>query len=142
VALARALVRKPRLLLLDEPLSALDPQMRTKLQDYILKVHRHYKLTTLLVSHNYDEITKMADRVIHLINGRINSQGIPDEVLQSSQKKLPPVINGIVVDSTVHNHIYELSLLSEGQMITIALPKDKLGAMKEGDWVQIKIEYL
>ena len=140
VALARALVRKPSLLLLDEPLSALDPQMRTKLQDYILKVHRHYKLTTLLVSHNYDEITKMADKVIRLINGRIKNQGSPDAVLQSSQKKLPPIINGIVVDSTVQDHIYELSLLSEGRMITIALPKGKLGEMKEGDWVQIKIK--
>lgn len=140
VALARALVRKPRLLLLDEPLSALDPQMRTKLQDYILKVHRHYKLTTLLVSHNYDEITKMADRVIHLINGRITNQGSPMVVLQSDLNNCPPIINGTVVTSRVQDHIYELRVFSEGRIITIALPKGKMEEMKEGDWVQIKMK--
>lgn len=139
VALARSLVRQPRLLLLDEPLSALDPQMRTKLQDYILKVHRHYKLTTLLVSHNYDEITKMADRVIHLINGRITNQGSPRTVLQSTLNDYPPIINGTVVTSSVQDHIYELRVFTEGRIITIALPKSKMEDMREGDWVQIKM---
>ncbi len=140
VALARALVRRPKLLLLDEPLSALDPQMRTKLQDYILKVHRHYKLTTLLVSHNYDEIAKMADRVVHLINGKITSEGAPESILQNSIKNCPPIINGTVVKSSVQDHIYELRVFSEGRMITIALPKGKLEEMREGDWVQIKMK--
>jgi molybdate transport system ATP-binding protein len=51
VALARALVRRPELLRLDEPLSALDAGMRNKLQDYLLQVHQRYGLTTLLVTH-------------------------------------------------------------------------------------------
>ena len=55
VALARALVRKPPILLLDEPLSALDEGLRSHLQDYILKIHRKYQLTTLLVSHDTRE---------------------------------------------------------------------------------------
>lgn len=139
VALARALVRRPSLLLLDEPLSALDPQMRTKLQDYILKIHRHYQLTTILVSHNYDEITKMADRVIHLINGRITKQGSPQTILQPDLNHWPPIINGTVVTSKVQDHIYELRVVCEGRIITIALPRGKMEEMKEGDWVQIKM---
>jgi molybdate transport system ATP-binding protein len=139
VALARALVRKPRLLLLDEPLSALDPQMRAKLQDYILKIHRHYQLTTILVSHNYDEITKMADRVVHLINGRITKQGSPRVVLQPLLNDCPPVINGTVVSSKVRDNIYELRIFSEGRIITLAFPRGKMEEMKEGDWVQIKM---
>jgi len=140
VALARALVRRPHLLLLDEPLSALDPQMRAKLQDYILKVHLHYKLTTLLVSHNYDEITKMADRVVHLVNGKITSQGKPEMLLPSKLTDCPPVINGSVVTSRVQDNIYELRVFSEGRIIIIALPKGKMKDMKEGDWIQIKME--
>jgi len=84
VALARALVRKPDLLLLDEPLSALDIELRTKLQDYVLRVHERFGLTTMLVSHSREEIRKMADRVLQLEAGRIVVDGPPSEVLDSS----------------------------------------------------------
>ncbi len=139
VALARALVRRPKLLLLDEPLSALDPDMRSKLQDYILKVHRHYKLTTLLVSHNYEEIIKMADRVIRLVNGKITQQGSPQHLFPRKIQDCPPIINGTVVTSTVKDNIYELRVFSEGRIISIAFPKGKIDKMREGDWVQIKM---
>jgi molybdate transport system ATP-binding protein len=77
VALARAIARRPRLLLLDEPLSALDDEMRDKLQEYILTVHRHYGLTTLLVSHHIPEVLRLADEAILMENGRITAQGDP-----------------------------------------------------------------
>ncbi len=81
VALARALVQRPPLLMLDEPLSALDFEMRLKLQTYILKLHRQYKLTTLLVSHDLPEVLRMADRVVLLEQGKIAGRGKPQEVL-------------------------------------------------------------
>jgi molybdate transport system ATP-binding protein len=77
VALARAIARRPRLLLLDEPLSALDDDMRNKLQEYILMAHRHYQLTTLLVSHHLPEVLRLADEAILLDNGKITAQGEP-----------------------------------------------------------------
>ena len=80
VALARAIARRPRLLLLDEPLSALDDEMRNKLQDYILRVHRHYKLTTMLVSHYLPEVLRLADEAIILENGKITAQGNPSNL--------------------------------------------------------------
>lgn len=80
VALARSIVRRPPILLLDEPLSALDVAMRSRLQDYILKLHKRYALTTILVSHDFVEIFKMADRVIHLDKGQITQSGSPNEV--------------------------------------------------------------
>ena len=80
VALARAIARRPRLLLLDEPLSALDDDLRNKLQDYILMAHRHYRLTTLLVSHHLPEVLRLADEVILLENGTITAQGDPSSL--------------------------------------------------------------
>ena len=77
VALARAIARRPRLLLLDEPLSALDDDMRNKLQDYILTAHRHYGLTTLLVSHHLPEVLRLADEAVLLEGGKIIGQGPP-----------------------------------------------------------------
>ncbi|MCL1934503.1 MAG: ATP-binding cassette domain-containing protein [Candidatus Azobacteroides sp.] len=63
VALARALARKANILLLDEPLSAVDRKMRTELQDEILKTHQLFGSTILLVSHDEDEINKMASYI-------------------------------------------------------------------------------
>jgi molybdate transport system ATP-binding protein len=92
VALARALVRQPKLLLLDEPLSALDTAMQIKLQDYILRVHRQYNLTTLMVSHDLNEVIKMSKRVLILENGAIKKDGPPLDVLPLDNLK--PFIAG------------------------------------------------
>jgi molybdate transport system ATP-binding protein len=81
VALARALVRKPNLLLLDEPLSALDSVMQSKLQDYLLHVHEQFRLTTILVSHDINEVMKMSKRVLILESGRVEKDGAPIDVL-------------------------------------------------------------
>ena len=81
VAVAMAMVRNPRLLLLDEPLSALDSVMQSKLQDYVLQVHEKFKLTTILVSHDINEVIKMSRRVLILEEGRIVKDGAPLEVL-------------------------------------------------------------
>jgi len=80
VALARAIARGPRLLLLDEPLSALDDDMRHRLQEYIQTAHRHYGLTTMLVSHHLPEVFRLADEAIFLEKGRIVGQGDPAAV--------------------------------------------------------------
>ena len=71
VALTRALVRKPKVLLLDEPLSALDSKMRFSLQDYILDFHQRFDLTTILITHDLPEVIKMSKRVLLLENGAI-----------------------------------------------------------------------
>jgi molybdate transport system ATP-binding protein len=81
VAVARALVRKPSILLLDEPLSSLDTAMRNKLQDDILAFHKRFRLTTILVSHDYHEVKKMSDRILLVENGRIVAEGKVDDIL-------------------------------------------------------------
>jgi len=71
VALARAIAKKPQLLLLDEPLSAIDNNMRAQLQTTLLEVHERFALTTILVSHDTDEMIKLTDKIIHLEHGKI-----------------------------------------------------------------------
>ena len=80
VALARALAAKPNLLLLDEPLSALDYEMRLNLQEEILKAHELLNSVTLLVRHGKDVERKLATSVILLRIGAIIGQGEPEEV--------------------------------------------------------------
>ena len=89
VSMCRAMMNRPKLLLMDEPLSALDPKMRTKLQDEILKLHKEFGTTTIMVSHDPSEIYRLASRVLVLEEGKIINDGSPKEVLlktQGSQK--------------------------------------------------------
>ena len=80
VALARALAVRPRLLLLDEPFSALDPLTRLSMQDHLLDIWRHYGPTVVLISHDMDEALALADRIIVLDGppGRVVAEFSPD----------------------------------------------------------------
>lgn len=82
VALARALAIEPRVLLLDEPLSALDAQVRVQLREEIRRIQTHSGTTTLLVTHDQEEALTVADRVGVMLNGRIEQLGSPEDVYQ------------------------------------------------------------
>ncbi len=80
VALARALMEKPDVLLLDEPLSALDWEMRLKLHKDIAEIHGRFSIPTIMVSHDPTEIRSLSDTVYRLEDGRITCNGKPEEV--------------------------------------------------------------
>lgn len=75
VSLARTLIVKPNLLLLDEPLSALDAPLRKKLGDEILNIQKEMQLTTIMVTHDIEEAKRMADQIILMKNGTNVWQG-------------------------------------------------------------------
>ena len=79
-AVARALARKPGILLLDEPLSALDSITREVLQQEIIEAHKSFNATTILVSHDIDEISRLTDKVYVIDSGKIIKSGKPEEV--------------------------------------------------------------
>ena len=80
VALARALVTEPRVLLLDEPLSALDAQVRVQLREEIRRIQTELGITTLFVTHDQDEALAVADRVAVMRAGNIEQIGTPEEL--------------------------------------------------------------
>jgi multiple sugar transport system ATP-binding protein len=71
VALGRALVRRPKLLLLDEPLAHLDAELAEQLVKEIIRVQETLRVTTIHVTHDRDEAQSLAHRIVHLQNGRI-----------------------------------------------------------------------
>jgi iron(III) transport system ATP-binding protein len=80
VALARALASSPSLLLLDEPLSALDARVRVRLRDEVRALQRRLGLTTIMVTHDQEEALAMADRIVVMNHGRVEQVGSPAEI--------------------------------------------------------------
>ncbi|MGA0831101.1 MAG: ABC transporter ATP-binding protein, partial [Nitriliruptoraceae bacterium] len=80
VAIARALMQRPAVLLLDEPLSALDAHLRERLSDEIVDLHRTLDLTTVHVTHDRREALAMADEIAVMVDGRIVQRGTPGEL--------------------------------------------------------------
>jgi iron(III) transport system ATP-binding protein len=80
VALARALATSPSLLLLDEPLSALDARVRVRLRDEIKALQRRLGVTTIMVTHDQEEALAMADRIVVMNHGTIEQVGTPREI--------------------------------------------------------------
>jgi len=80
VSLARALALSPGLLLLDEPLSALDARVRARLRGEIRELQQRLGITTIMVTHDQEEALTMSDRIVVMNKGRIEQVGTPDEV--------------------------------------------------------------
>jgi len=116
VALARAIARKPKLLLLDEPLSALDAAMRIKLQKEILAINSLIKTTIIIVSHHLPEVFKLADEVLVIENGKFTKKGTPAEIFTNDNTNLVGEFLAMKDDSTV-------SILVDGKIVSVNLPE-------------------
>ncbi|HIV26166.1 MAG TPA: ABC transporter ATP-binding protein [Candidatus Scatomonas pullistercoris] len=81
VALARTMVMKPKILLLDEPLSALDGVIKESIKDRIKTIAREYHLTTIIVTHDPEEALTLSDRVLIINQGKISQYGRPEEII-------------------------------------------------------------
>ena len=83
VALARTLAIKPKILLLDEPLSALDGVIKETIKEKIKAITREYKLTTIIVTHDPEEALTMADKVLIIDKGKVSQYGSPKEIVHA-----------------------------------------------------------
>ncbi|MFB3880343.1 MAG: ATP-binding cassette domain-containing protein [Armatimonadota bacterium] len=122
VALARALAIQPRVLLLDEPLSALDEQTRENLCVELRRVHEQLRTTTLHVSHNFEETLAVADRIGIIHQGRIQQVGTPEDVFRRPASEFVArfVRSENVLRGTAHRTPAGLAISADGQQFEAA----------------------
>ncbi|TSA50200.1 MAG: ATP-binding cassette domain-containing protein [Nitrosomonadales bacterium] len=137
VALARALIAEPRLLLLDEPLSALDPAIRLRLQDELLAMHRHFGLTTIMVSHDVSEVYKLAQCVVMMENGRIARQGTPAEVFRAGQSSGKFCFTGEVLAIEPVDVVFAVTVLVGNQVVRVVASTQEVAQLKVGSRVML-----
>jgi len=122
---------------MDEPLSALDPHMRIKLQNDILSLHKMFNTTTLMVSHDPSEIYHMAKRVIVLNNGEIVEDGDPKKVLLKTSGSAKFAFEGKLVDIIQVDVIY-IAIVAIGQQLAeIVVSYDEIQNLTIGQKVSI-----
>lgn len=128
VALARALVNSPKVLLLDEPLSALDANLRVEMQRELKQLQRELGITFLLVTHDQNEALAISDRIVLLSNGRIEQCGTPREIYLKPRTAYAAtflgksnLIRGHVKDGTVDCGIFSFPLVVDDGSITLSL---------------------
>ncbi len=119
VAIGRALLRSPRLLLMDEPLSALDGASKVEILPFLERLHRELEIPVVYVTHAIEEVAQLADYILQMEVGRVIAEGPALAMLSRFDRRLIPGEEpGAVVEATVTNHdeIQYLTdlMLSEG----------------------------
>ncbi len=137
VALARALMRKPNILLLDEPLSALDTNMRTKLQDYLIKIQSQFQTTIILVSHDISEIYKLASIVYEIENGKIINIGSAKELFLKTSGSQKFSFLAKLLELKKQDSIVIATILVGSQLSQVALTKEEAKELIVGENIKI-----
>ena len=119
IALARAVAAKPQILLLDEPMSALDTPLRKRLRSTIRQIHDQTKITMLYVTHDREEAFAIADRIMIMRAGRLEAMGTPQELYQNPQSLF-------VANFTGEGSVLPISLIADkvNENIAYARPED------------------
>jgi molybdate transport system ATP-binding protein len=137
VSLCRAMMNRPKLLLMDEPLSALDPSMRTKLQHEILTLHKEFNTTTIMVSHDPSEIYRLASRVIVLNHGEIINDGTPKEILLKTSGSAKFAFEGELLD-IIKVDVINVAIVSIGQqLVEIVISNEEVENLIIGQKVNV-----
>ncbi|WP_298096374.1 ABC transporter ATP-binding protein [uncultured Campylobacter sp.] len=136
VALARALMQEPEILLLDEPLSALDFTMREKIQEYLLKIHEQFHQTVILVSHDVSEIYRLCKRVYEMKDGRIVRTGTPEEIFLKTSGSQKFSFVGKIVDLQARDGVKVAVVAIGSQLCEVVLSNAEADGLQVGDEVK------
>ena len=141
IGIARALLTSPKLLLMDEPLAALDTQRKNEILPYLQRLHDELDIPVLYVSHSQDEVARLADHLVLLGNGKALASGAIGETL--ARLDLPLALGddaGVVIEG--HVSAYD----ADYQLLTLQLPNTELSIrvahspMAEGQALRCKVQ--
>ncbi|WP_304018272.1 ABC transporter ATP-binding protein [Fenollaria timonensis] len=163
VALARSLVVRPKILLMDEPLSALDAKLRCEMQFEIRRIQREFNITTIFVTHDQKEAFVMADEIIIINHGELVAKGAPQDIYNHPKneftldfignkniikgkyirpEKIRPDANGeefIIKDITFNGETIELDIENDEHKLEMLILNDDVD-YKIGDKIKVKYE--
>ncbi len=137
VSLCRAMMNRPKLLLMDEPLSALDADMRTKLQREIKLLHKEFGITTIMVSHDASEIYRLASRVIVLELGRVVNDGNIKDILLKTKGSQKFSFEGELLDIIKVDVIYIAIISIAEQLVEVVISSEESKQFKIGQKVNV-----
>lgn len=129
VALGRAMVRNPKVFLMDEPLSNLDAKLRVQMRSEIAKLHRQLKTTTVYVTHDQTEAMTMADRIVIMKLGEIQQIGTPKEVYDNPANLFVASFMGSPAMNFLPAFLSDSGLTVAGHIVNF--PTDKIEKLRE-----------
>lgn len=136
-ALIRALLRKAKIFLLDEPLSALDLELRLKLQDEILALFNRFKIPTIFVTHDLSEIFKLGNRIFMMEAGRIVRSGRPGEIFGEEALSGKFKLVGQILQLERDDFLYIVTVQIGNNLTKVIATYDEACAWKVGDRVLV-----
>ncbi|MGZ7136352.1 MAG: ATP-binding cassette domain-containing protein [Methanobacterium sp.] len=125
LALARAMITDPKLLLLDEPTANLDPISTGKMEELIEKINKESETTIIMTTHNLSQGQKLADRMVMLNNGHILQSGTPDEIFRKPKDKF--VADFIGIENVMNGEV----IGSENDLVSIKIDSITIFAITE-----------
>jgi molybdate transport system ATP-binding protein len=137
LALARALMAKPDLLLLDEPFSAQHHTLRKKLQQYLLDLQKRIGFTVFIVSHQLTELLLLAENMMIMDAGRVLQFGSPRELFMSGISSSRFSLQGEVIDIHQRDIVWIATVLVSGQLVEVVLDPNELQSIGIGDQVLV-----
>lgn len=150
VALARALAAEPVVLLLDEPFSSLDINLRKDMRELVLELQREYKITTILVTHDQEEALTMSHRIAFMHNGQIEQYDTPENIFRNPVNTVVAdyfsegtYINGEIVNNKFVSELFSSSVNKEnGKYKCLVRPSAvKVKKSNNGDFIIIDKVY-
>jgi len=130
-------MHSPKLLLLDEPLSALDATMRQKLQRELRILHKEFSLTTIMVSHDAAEIYNIADRVLLLEDGKILKDGTPQDIVLKKAKDVKLSFDAEVIELVQKEQGYFAVVVVKQVVVEVSVEKSQYEKLEVGMRVEV-----